>query len=141
MKALRSIIEHCGVADLSLDGATRTDANISMMINGREGERVEVKNINSFKEVEKALKFEMIRQKQILKAGGDVQRETRHWTGKNTIVLRTKETEDDYRYFPEPDLVPIEISDVMVTNVQQAYAGTSSYACAALPRSVWSVRV
>ncbi|HMF31757.1 MAG TPA: Asp-tRNA(Asn)/Glu-tRNA(Gln) amidotransferase subunit GatB, partial [Candidatus Lokiarchaeia archaeon] len=120
LKALRSIIEHCGVADLSLDGATRTDANISMMINGKEGGRVEVKNINSFKDVEKALKFEMIRQKQALKAGGDVPRETRHWTGKNTTVLRTKESEEDYRYFPEPDLVPVEISDDSISNVRHS---------------------
>ena len=120
LNTLRNIIEHCGVADLSLDGSGRTDANISMKVDGREGARVEVKNINSFKDVEKAIQFEIIRQRQILKSGGDVPQETRHWTGKNTVSLRVKETEEDYRYFPEPDLVPIEVSDKLVARMQKS---------------------
>ncbi len=120
LNTLRNIIEHCGVADLSLDGSGRTDANISMKVEGREGGRVEVKNINSFKDVEKAIQFEIIRQRQILKSGGDVPQETRHWTGKNTVSLRVKETEEDYRYFPEPDLVPIEIPDKLVGRMKKA---------------------
>ncbi len=119
LNALRNIIEHCGVADLSLDGSGRTDANISMKVDGKEGGRVEVKNINSFKDVEKALHFEIIRQRQILKSGGTIPQETRHWTGKNTVSLRVKETEEDYRYFPEPDLVPIEIPDNLVSRMQK----------------------
>jgi aspartyl-tRNA(Asn)/glutamyl-tRNA(Gln) amidotransferase subunit B len=120
LNTLRNIIEHCGVADLSLDGSGRTDANISLKVEGREGQRVEVKNINSFKDVEKALQFEIIRQRQILKSGGDVPQETRHWTGKNTVSLRVKETEEDYRYFPEPDLVPMEVSDKLVARMQKS---------------------
>jgi aspartyl-tRNA(Asn)/glutamyl-tRNA(Gln) amidotransferase subunit B len=108
LKKLRSIIEHLGIADLSLEGSMRCDANISY----RGHSRVEVKNISSMKEVERALNFEMMRQKQKIKSGGETVQETRHWdeVRRVTISLRTKETEKDYRYFPEPDLVPIIIA-------------------------------
>jgi len=88
-------------------------------VEGREGQRVEVKNINSFKDVEKALQFEIIRQRQILKSGGDVPQETRHWTGKNTVSLRVKKR-GGLRYFPEPDLVPMEVSDKLVARMQKS---------------------
>nr|MDO8115296.1 Asp-tRNA(Asn)/Glu-tRNA(Gln) amidotransferase subunit GatB [Candidatus Sigynarchaeota archaeon] len=107
LKKLRSIIEHVGIADLSLEGSMRCDANISY----KGHARVEVKNISSMKEVERALNFEMMRQKQKIKSGVEIVQETRHWdeVRRVTISLRTKETEKDYRYFPEPDLVPVTI--------------------------------
>lgn len=107
LKQLKSIVMHCGVADLNLDGAIRVDANVSL----RGTARTEVKNINSFKEVERALKFEIVRHKEALRRGKALVQETRHWdeTRGVTVSLRTKETEMDYRYFPEPDLVPLEI--------------------------------
>jgi len=105
---LRSILEYLGVFDGDLEGAMRVDANISL----EGGERAEVKNISSYKGVEKALSFEITRQKNLLRRGLTVQQETRHYdeTRGVTLSLRTKEFEHDYRYFPEPDLVPIRIS-------------------------------
>lgn len=108
LQKLRSILEHLGVSDGGLEGAMRCDANISFAGGGR----VEVKNISSFKEVERALGFEVVRQRDLVKRGVSVKMETRHWDDvkRVTISLRTKEEEADYRYFPEPDLVPIRIS-------------------------------
>lgn len=116
LQRLRSILEHLGIFDGSLEGAMRCDANISLA----GGTRVEVKNISSFKEVERALGFEIMRQKDLVDKGLAVKRETRHWdeTRRITISLRTKEEEQDYRYFPEPDLVPIEISRDFVEKVR-----------------------
>jgi aspartyl-tRNA(Asn)/glutamyl-tRNA(Gln) amidotransferase subunit B len=92
-----------------LDGSLRCDANISL----GKSRRVEVKNISSFKEVERALNFEIVRQKNLLAQGREVIMETRHWdeVKRVTVSLRQKEEEQDYRYFPEPDLVPIVISE------------------------------
>jgi aspartyl-tRNA(Asn)/glutamyl-tRNA(Gln) amidotransferase subunit B len=106
---LRSILEYLGVFDGDLEGAMRVDSNISL----EGGERAEVKNISSYKGVEKALSFEITRQKNLLRRGLTVQQETRHYdeTRGVTLSLRTKEFEHDYRYFPEPDLVPIRISN------------------------------
>jgi aspartyl-tRNA(Asn)/glutamyl-tRNA(Gln) amidotransferase subunit B len=106
---LRSILEYLGVFDGDLEGAMRVDSNISL----EGGERAEVKNISSYKGVEKALSFEITRQKNLLRRGLTVQQETRHYdeTRGITLSLRTKEFEHDYRYFPEPDLVPIRISN------------------------------
>ncbi len=108
LQKLRSILEHLGVSDGGLEGAMRCDANISFA----GGRRVEVKNITSFKEVERALGFEVVRQRDLVKRGVSVKMETRHWDDvkRVTISLRTKEEEQDYRYFPELDLVPICIS-------------------------------
>ena len=108
LQRLRSILEHLEVFDGGLEGSMRCDANISLA----GGTRVEVKNISSFKEVERALSFEIVRQKDLLEKGLAVERETRHWdeARRITITLRTKEEERDYRYFPEPDLVPVVIT-------------------------------
>jgi len=116
LQRLRSILEHLEVFDGSLEGAMRCDANISLA----GGTRVEVKNISSFKEVERALTFEVIRQKDLLEKGLAVERETRHWdeVRRITITLRTKEEEHDYRYFPEPDLVPIVITKDFIEEVK-----------------------
>lgn len=106
---LKNILGYLKVFDGDLEGAMRVDANIS--VDG--GERTEVKNISSFKGVEKALFFEITRQKNMLRRGITVQQETRHYDEVRgiTLSMRIKEFEHDYRYFPEPDLVPIHISD------------------------------
>jgi len=116
LQRLRSILEHLEVFEGSLEGAMRCDANISLA----GGTRVEVKNISSFKEVERALTFEIIRQKDLLEKRLAVKRETRHWdeARRITITLRTKEEEHDYRYFPEPDLVPIVITRDFIEEVK-----------------------
>jgi aspartyl-tRNA(Asn)/glutamyl-tRNA(Gln) amidotransferase subunit B len=117
LNQLRSIVLYTGISDLTLEGSVRVDANIS--IKGHK--RTEIKNINSFKEVERALKWEIRRQKNLLKRGREVLQETRHWDDKNriTISLRTKEVEKDYRYFPEQDLVPIEITENYIKNISK----------------------
>ncbi|MFB0503963.1 MAG: Asp-tRNA(Asn)/Glu-tRNA(Gln) amidotransferase subunit GatB [Candidatus Bathyarchaeia archaeon] len=116
LQKLRSILEHLGIFDGSLEGAMRCDANISLA----GGTRVEVKNISSFKEVERALNFEIIRQKGLVENGIGVKRETRHWDEirRITISLRTKEEEQDYRYFPEPDLVPVVINEELIEKIR-----------------------
>ena len=116
LQKLRSILEHLGIFSGKMEGSMRCDANISLT----GGTRAEVKNISSFKEVERALGFEIMRQKNLVKKGLSVKLETRHWdeTRRVTISLRTKEEEHDYRYFPEPDLVPIVISDAFVEEVK-----------------------
>jgi aspartyl-tRNA(Asn)/glutamyl-tRNA(Gln) amidotransferase subunit B len=116
LQKLRSILEHLGVSDGSLEGAMRCDANISL----QGGARTEVKNISSFKEVERALNFEIIRQRDLIKRGIKVEMETRHWdeVRRITISLRTKEEEQDYRYFSEPDLVPIVISKDLISKIE-----------------------
>jgi aspartyl-tRNA(Asn)/glutamyl-tRNA(Gln) amidotransferase subunit B len=116
LRKLRSILEHLGIFDGGLQGAMRCDANISIA----GGKRVEVKNISSFKDVERALSFEIVRQKRLLKQKGNITRETRHWdeTRRITISLRTKEEEHNYRYFPEPNLVPITLSRDYIAKIK-----------------------
>ena len=117
LQKLRSILEHLGVFDGGLEGAMRCDANISLA----GGTRVEVKNISSFKEVERALTFEIMRQKDLLQKELAVKRETRHWdeTRRITLTLRSKEEEHDYRYFPESDLVPIAITKDFIKKIKE----------------------
>jgi len=105
LNRLKIILEYLDVFDGSLEGAMRIDANISL----KGGGRVEIKNISSFKGVEKALTYEITRQKNLMRRGRSVKRETRHFDELNNITtsLRGKEEEHDYRYFPEPDLVPV----------------------------------
>ncbi|MFX1575218.1 MAG: Asp-tRNA(Asn)/Glu-tRNA(Gln) amidotransferase subunit GatB [Promethearchaeota archaeon] len=117
LKQLKSIVQYSGISNLELEGSVRVDANISL----KGYKRSEVKNINSFKEVERALRHENIRQKNLLKRGKELIQETRHWDDKRriTISLRTKEFEADYRYFPEQDLVPIEIDEFFIQKVRE----------------------
>jgi len=117
LKQLKSIVQYTGISDLDLEGSCRVDANISIKGHARS----EVKNISSFREVEKALNWEIQRQKNLLKRGKEIQQETRHWDDKNrvTIGLRTKEFEKDYRYFPEQDLVPIEIDKDFIAQIKE----------------------
>jgi aspartyl-tRNA(Asn)/glutamyl-tRNA(Gln) amidotransferase subunit B len=116
LQNLRSILEHLGIFSGKLEGSMRCDANISLA----GGTRVEVKNISSFKEVERALNFEIMRQKNMVKKGLFVKHETRHWdeTRRVTISLRMKEQEHDYRYFPEPDLVPVVVTNNFIQEVK-----------------------
>jgi aspartyl-tRNA(Asn)/glutamyl-tRNA(Gln) amidotransferase subunit B len=105
---LRNILEYLDVFDGNLEGALRVDANISIM----GGQRAEIKNISSHKGAERALLYEIVRQKNVLRRGGVVVQETRHFdeVREITLSMRTKEEAHDYRYFPEPDLLPLKIS-------------------------------
>ncbi len=106
LNKLRNILEYLDVFDGNLEGSLRVDANISIA----GGQRAEVKNISSYKGVEKALLFEISRQKNLLRRGIRISQETRHFDEARgiTMSLRSKEQEHDYRYFPEPDLVPVD---------------------------------
>ncbi len=107
LNVLRATLEYLGVFDPDREGSLRVDANVSL-----EGhERVEVKNISSYKGVEKALTYEITRQKNLIRRGQMVERETRHFQeGRGvTASARSKEMEHDYRYFPEPDLLPLHV--------------------------------
>jgi aspartyl-tRNA(Asn)/glutamyl-tRNA(Gln) amidotransferase subunit B len=107
INTLRTTLEYLGVFDGEREGGLRVDANISM----EGGNRVEVKNISSYKGVEKALTFEITRQRNVLRRGLAVGRETRHFVEARgvTTSARSKEEEHDYRYFPEPDLRPLRV--------------------------------
>jgi aspartyl-tRNA(Asn)/glutamyl-tRNA(Gln) amidotransferase subunit B len=109
LNKLASIVEHLEVCDTSLEGAVRCDANISI----GDSRRVEIKNVSSFGDVEKALKFEMTRQKAMLNYEMEIRGETRHWDEQRKITKqsRTKEEEQDYRYFHEPDIPSIQIDE------------------------------
>ncbi|MFQ5968899.1 MAG: Asp-tRNA(Asn)/Glu-tRNA(Gln) amidotransferase subunit GatB [Nitrososphaerales archaeon] len=108
LNKLASTLEHLGICDTKLDGAVRCDANVSL----DKGKRVEIKNVSSFREVEKALLFEISRQKSLGTKGIEIRAETRHWDDvrRVTIQSRTKEEEQDYRYFPEPDVPAVNFS-------------------------------
>jgi len=107
---LRSIIEYLGVSDVRMEeGSMRVDANISVAPAGQRGVKLEVKNMNSMRSVHRALLHEEERLKKLVAAGEAIEQATRHWDekGGSTRPGRTKEFSQDYRYFPEPDLVPI----------------------------------
>ncbi len=107
LNKLRATLEYLSVFDSEKEGSLRVDANISI----KGSERVEVKNISSYKGVEKALLFEVTRQKNLLRRGQKVDRETRHYLEARGVTQssRSKEQEHDYRYFPEPDLRPLHV--------------------------------
>jgi aspartyl-tRNA(Asn)/glutamyl-tRNA(Gln) amidotransferase subunit B len=114
MEELRRILRYLGVCSGDMEeGSLRCDANISVSPDAQLGTKIEVKNMNSFKAVEAALDYEVRRQRQILERGGSVVQETRLWNEKTeeTEPMRAKEESEDYRYFPDPDLVPLQIDD------------------------------
>jgi aspartyl-tRNA(Asn)/glutamyl-tRNA(Gln) amidotransferase subunit B len=113
--ALRRLLRYTGVSKANMEeGQMRCDANISLRPRGQEklGIRAEVKNMNSFRAVYDALKFEEIRQAEVLNSGGRVVQETRGWVDdtQETVSQRSKEEAEDYRYFPDPDLPPLTLS-------------------------------
>lgn len=111
------IIEHLAICDTKLEGSVRCDANVS--VGG--GNRVEIKNINSFADVESALKFEITRQRTLIAKEIEIKTETRHWDDarKVTKESRTKEEEQDYRYFPEPDIPAVVLEDKYTSFIKQ----------------------
>ena len=123
MEELRNIVRYIGVCDGNLEeGSMRCDANISIMPKGSDtfGTRAEIKNVNSFSALQRAIEFEIDRQIEIVEEGGQVVQETRLWddNAKETRSMRGKEDAHDYRYFPEPDLKPLVISREWVKEIQ-----------------------
>ncbi len=123
-KNLRDIIRYLNIGDCDMEqGGMRLEANISLQEDGVEGlpnYKTEVKNINSFRFMEQAIKFEMERQAEILDANGIPPQETRGWDAKKSITFsqRTKEDAADYRYFPDPDLAPIRFSQDFIDKLK-----------------------
>lgn len=123
MEELRNIVRYIGVCDGNLEeGSMRCDANISVMPKGSKvfGTRAEIKNVNSFSALQRAIEYEIERQIEIVEDGGEVVQETRLWddNSRETRSMRGKEDAHDYRYFPEPDLMPLEISREWVEGIR-----------------------
>lgn len=119
MEKLRQTFLTLGISDCSLEnGSMRCDGNISLRRRGSTefGTKTEMKNINSFKSLHDALEYEICRQAEVLEEGGIVYQETRHWepSRRRTVVMRVKETADDYRLFPDPDLAPFDLTDEFI---------------------------
>jgi aspartyl-tRNA(Asn)/glutamyl-tRNA(Gln) amidotransferase subunit B len=115
LTALKQILLYTGVSDCNMEeGSLRCDANVSVRLRGAAefGTKVEVKNLNSFRFLQKAIKHEIARQIGVLESGGRIPQETRLWNQVegHTVAMRSKEKAHDYRYFPEPDLLPIHVS-------------------------------
>lgn len=124
MEELRNIVRYIGVCDGNLEeGSMRCDANISVMPKGSDkfGTRAEIKNVNSFSALQRAIEYEIDRQIEIVEEGGEVVQETRLWddNSRETRSMRGKEDAHDYRYFPEPDLMPLEISREWVEGIRE----------------------
>jgi len=124
LRQLRSIVRYLDICDGNLEeGSFRCDANVSIRPKGSDtfGTRSEIKNLNSFKHVEKALQYEINRQKETLADGGEIVQETRLWDpDKNrTDSMRGKEEAHDYRYFPDPDLLPLVIDEDWIETVRK----------------------
>jgi len=124
LRQLRAIVRYLEISDGNLEeGSFRCDANVSIMPEGSTefGTRAEIKNLNSFKHVEKALQYEIERQKEILLDHGRVVQETRLWDADKgrTFSMRGKEDAHDYRYFPDPDLLPLVIDDAWLERVRR----------------------
>lgn len=124
VQKLRSILLHLGVSDCNMEeGSLRCDANVSIRPFGasEKGIKTEIKNLNSFRALLRALEYEIERQGQIILSGGKVAQETRHWDANRNITssLRSKEEAHDYRYFPDPDLVPLEIKAEWVNKLKE----------------------
>ena len=125
LEKLKSTFEYLGISDCKMqEGSMRADVNLSVRPVGSDkfGTRTEMKNLNSFKAIERAINFEAKRQIEELENGGTIIQETRRWDdnkGKG-YAMRSKENAQDYRYFPEPDIPPISISDEMVESIKNS---------------------
>jgi len=122
-KKIHALVQYIGICDGNMqEGSFRCDANVSIRPMGQEelGTRAELKNINSFKFLERAINLEVERQQDILEEGGSVLQETRLYDAvkHQTRSMRSKEEANDYRYFPDPDLLPVEISDELMASIK-----------------------
>ena len=123
MQTLKSILEYLEVSDCNMqEGSLRCDVNLSVRPVGQKefGTRTETKNLNSFRAIERSVNYEIKRQVDVLENGGKVEQETRRWDDVKGYgyAMRSKEDAQDYRYFPEPDLVPIVLDDDYINNIK-----------------------
>jgi aspartyl-tRNA(Asn)/glutamyl-tRNA(Gln) amidotransferase subunit B len=123
MKKMHTLVRYLEICDGNMqEGSFRCDANVSVRPRGQEkfGTRAEIKNLNSFRFVEKAIQYEVARQVELIESGGKVAQETRLYDSDKdeTRSMRSKEEANDYRYFPDPDLLPVEIDDGFIATVR-----------------------
>ena len=123
MRKLRTLVRYLGISDGNMqEGSLRCDANISLRAQGSEefGAKVEIKNMNSFRNLRRALEYEAERQREILDSGGAIHQETRLWDESAGVTrgMRSKEYAHDYRYFPDPDLVPLDVNTKWLDKVR-----------------------
>jgi aspartyl-tRNA(Asn)/glutamyl-tRNA(Gln) amidotransferase subunit B len=123
MKKIHTLVRYLEICDGNMqEGSFRCDANVSVRPKGREkfGTRAEIKNLNSFRFVEKAIQYEVARQVELIESGGTVVQETRLYDSDKdeTRSMRSKEEANDYRYFPDPDLLPVEIDESFIDAVR-----------------------
>src|ERR1700682_2520584 len=128
LTTLRQILLYTGVSDCNMEeGSLRCDANVSVRPRGSQefGTKVEVKNLNSFRFLQKALEYEIERHIGVLETGGRISQETRLWnqSANRTDSMRSKEKAHDYRYFPEPDLLPVHVSSAWREEIRSALPG------------------
>jgi len=124
LQSLKAIVEYLGVSDCNMEqGSLRAEANVSLRRrrSAQFGTKTEIKNVNSFKGVQRALEYEIDRQSQVLSSGGSIVQETRMWDEQRgiTVAMRSKERAHDYRYFPEPDLVPIVVDENWIERLRK----------------------
>lgn len=125
VQKLREILQFCGVSDCKMqEGSLRADVNVSVMEKGSTefGTRTEMKNINSFKAIHNAIETESQRQIELIEDGGTVVQETRRWDDSKgySYAMRSKEDAQDYKYFPDPDLPPVQLTDEYVNNIRES---------------------
>src|SRR5205807_3950116 len=125
LTTLKQVLEYTEVSDCNMEeGSLRCDANVSVRRRGAEkfGTKTEVKNLNSFRYLQHALEYEIKRHIGVLESGGQIEQETRLWNlgAGRTEPLRSKEEAHDYRYFPEPDLLPVRIDENMIERASAA---------------------
>lgn len=125
VQKLREILQFCGVSDCKMqEGSLRADVNVSVMEKGstKFGTRTEMKNINSFKAIHNAIETESQRQIELIEDGGTVIQETRRWDDSKgySYAMRSKEDAQDYKYFPDPDLPPVQLTDEYVNNIRES---------------------
>lgn len=123
LKTLHALVRYLEISDGNMqEGSFRCDANVSVRLKGaaKLGTRAEIKNVNSFRFVEKAINYEIARQIDILENGGSIVQETRLYDAikDETRPMRSKEEANDYRYFPDPDLLPVEVSDTLIESIR-----------------------
>ena len=123
MQRIKQIVNYINISNAEMEkGKLRCDANISLSKkgSGKFGVKTEIKNINSFRNVQKAIESEILRQNKILNDGNDIQQATLTWNNDKNVaeIMRIKENADDYRYFPDPDLPPVNIEESFIENVR-----------------------
>ena len=129
VRKLRTILRYLGTCDGNMDeGSMRCDVNLSMRRPGAEfGTRCEIKNVNSIRYVQAAIEYEARRQVDVLEEGGKIAQETRLWDTRQHVTrsMRSKEEAFDYRYFPDPDLLPLELDEAVIARLEGRPAGTA----------------